>query len=205
MEISTNLVRELREKTGAGVMDCKKALAQASGDFDKAVHWLREKGVAQVAQRAGRAVREGLVASYIHPGSKIGVLIEVNCESDFVARTPEFQTLARELAMQVAAASPRCVRREEVAAAVVEQERQIYLAQAAGKPSAVVEQIVSGRLEKFFREVCLLEQGYIRDPARTVGELLGEFVGKLGERIEVRRFARFQLGEALDSAAPISA
>jgi elongation factor Ts len=198
-DVNANIVRELREKTGAGVMDCKKALGEANGDLEKAVIWLREKGIAQAAKRAGRVASEGSIGAYIHAGGKLGVLVEVNCESDFVAKTPEFQTLVKELAMQIAAANPRCVRREELSAEIIEQERQIYASQAAGKPEPVVNKIVEGKLEKFYREACLLEQGYVRDPARTVSELLGEYVAKLGEKIEVRRFVRFQLGEGLES------
>lgn len=196
-DVNANIVRELREKTGAGVMDCKKALGEANGDLEKAVIWLREKGIAQAAKRAGRVASEGSIGAYIHAGGKLGVLVEVNCESDFVAKTPEFQTLVKELAMQVAAANPRCVRREELSSEIIEQERQIYASQAAGKPEPVINKIVDGKLEKFYREACLLEQGYVRDPARTVSELLGEYVAKLGEKIEVRRFVRFQLGEGL--------
>ncbi|MGD0074083.1 MAG: translation elongation factor Ts [Candidatus Binataceae bacterium] len=198
-DVNANIVKELREKTGAGVMDCKKALAEANGDLEKAVVWLREKGIAQAAKRAGRVASEGSVGAYIHAGGKLGVLVEVNCESDFVAKTPEFQTLVKELAMQVAAANPRCVRREELAPEVIEQERQIYASQSAGKPEPVINKIVEGKLEKFYREACLLEQGYVRDPARAVSELVGEYVAKLGEKIEVRRFVRFQLGEGLET------
>ncbi len=196
MEVNANLVKELRDKTGAGVMDCKKALAETKGDLEKAVVWLREKGIAQAAKRAGRAASEGAIGSYIHAGGKLGVLVEVNCESDFVAKTPEFQTLVKEIGMQIAAASPRCVSREELPAAVIEQERQIYASQSAGKPEQVVAKIVEGKIEKFYRDVCLLEQAWVRDPNRTVSDLIGEYVGKLGEKIEVRRFVRFQLGES---------
>jgi elongation factor Ts len=197
MDVSANLVKELREKTGVGVMDCKKALAEAKGDLEKAIVWLREKGIAQAAKRSGRVASEGSIGAYIHAGGKLGVLIEVNCESDFVAKTPEFQTLVKELAMQVAAANPRCVNREDLPAGVIEQERQIYASQSAGKPAQVVAKIVEGKLEKFYREVCLLEQSWVRDPNRTISDLIGEHVGKLGEKIDVRRFERFQLGESL--------
>ncbi len=199
MELNATLVKELREKTGAGVMDCKKALAEANGDLEKAVVWLREKGIAQAAKRAGRVASEGAIGSYIHAGGKLGVMVEVNCESDFVAKTPEFQALVKELAMHIAAANPRCVSREEIPPEVIEQERQIYASQAVGKPEQVVAKIVDGKLEKFYREVCLLEQAWVRDPNRTIPDLLGEYVGKLGEKIEVRRFVRFQLGEAATS------
>ena len=197
-EVSANLVRELREKTGAGVMDCKKALAEANGDLEKAVAWLRERGIARAARRAGRLASEGSIGAYIHAGGKLGVLVEVNCESDFVAKTPEFQTLVKEVAMQIAAANPRCVRREELPREVIQQERQIYASQSAGKPEPIVNKIVEGKLEKFYREVCLLEQSYVRNLNRTIADLIGEYVGKLGEKIEVRRFVRYQLGEGLD-------
>ena len=197
MDVNANLVRELRDKTGAGVMDCKKALAESSGDLEKAAVWLREKGIAQAAKRAGRVASEGSIGAYIHAGGKLGVLVEINCESDFVAKTPEFQALVKEIAMQIAAANPRCVRREELSAAVIEQERQIYASQAAGKPAAVIGKLVDGKLEKFYRDVVLNEQAWVRDPSRTIGDLVGEYVGKLGEKIEIRRFSRFQLGENL--------
>jgi elongation factor Ts len=205
MDINANVVRELREKTGAGVMDCKKALAEASGDLDKAIVWLRERGIAQAAKRAGKLASEGSIGSYIHAGGKLGVLVEVNCESDFVAKTPEFQTLVKEIAMQIAAANPRCVSREDVSAEVIEQERQIYATQSAGKPEAVVKKIVDGKLEKFYRDVCLNEQAWVRDPNRTITDLLGEYVAKLGEKIEIRRFVRFQLGESRDGNAAAGA
>ena len=199
MEVNANLVKELREKTGAGVMDCKKALAEAAGDLEKAVVWLREKGVAAAAGRAGRVASEGSVGSYIHAGGKLGVLIEINCETDFCAKSEAFQGLVKNLAMQVAAANPRSVRREEIPADVIEQERQIYASQAEGKPAAVIGKIVEGKLEKFFKEACLLEQAYVRDPNKTVNDLLVEAALQMREKIEVRRFVRFQLGETLDS------
>ena len=205
MEIKANIVRELREKTGAGVMDCKKALAEASGDLEKAVVWLRERGIAQAAKRSGKLASEGSVGTYIHAGGKLGVLVEVNCETDFVAKTPEFQGLVKEIAMQIAAANPRCVSREDVSAEVIEQERQIYATQSAGKPKAVVKKIVDGKLEKFYRDVCLNEQAWVRDPNRTITDLLGEYVAKLGEKIEIRRFVRFQLGESRDGNAAAGA
>jgi elongation factor Ts len=200
-EISPTLVRELRERTGAGVMACKSALAEAAGDVEKAIVSLREKGLAAAAKKAGRAATEGLVGSYIHAGGRIGVLIEVNCETDFVARTDDFKTLVKELAMQIAAANPRVVSREDVPASVVEAERSIYRAQAAGtgKPEKVLEKIVDGKVEKFFADTCLLEQPYVREPEKPVSRLVGEAVGKLGENIVVRRFVRFQLGEQSSS------
>jgi elongation factor Ts len=201
MDLSANLVKDLREKTGAGVMDCKKALAESKGDLEKATVWLREKGIAQAAKRAGRVASEGSVGAYIHAGGKLGVLVEVNCESDFVAKTPEFQTLVKEIGMQIAAQNPRCVRREELDAAVIEQERQIYASQTVGKPEQVINKIVEGKLEKFYKDVVLNEQAWVRDPNRTINDLVGEYVGKLGEKIEIRRFVRFQLGERRDGPA----
>jgi elongation factor Ts len=200
MEIRADAVKELREKTGAGFMDCKKALSESSGDLDQAVRWLREKGLAAAAKKAGRVTSEGSIGSYLHAGGRIGVLVEVNCETDFVAKTPDFQALVKELAMQVAAASPalpRFVRREEVPADVVEQEREIYRAQArsSGKPDKVIEKIVDGKIDKFLSDVCLLEQPFIRDPEKSVKDVVAEAIAKLGENIYVRRFARFQLGE----------
>jgi elongation factor Ts len=198
MDLSANLVKDLREKTGAGVMDCKKALAESKGDLEQAAIWLREKGIAQAAKRAGRIASEGSVGSYIHAGGKLGVLVEVNCESDFVAKTPEFQTLVKEIGMQIAAQNPRCVRREELDSAVIEQERQIYVSQSIGKPQQVINKIVEGKIEKFYKDVVLTEQAWVRDPNRTINDLVGEYVGKLGEKIEIRRFVRFQLGEHRD-------
>jgi len=205
MELNANQVKELREKTGAGIMDCKKALAEAAGNLEKAVVWLREKGIAAAAGRAGRVASEGSVGSYIHAGGKLGVLIEVNCETDFCAKSEAFQALVKELAMQVAAANPRCVRREDLSPAVVEQERQIYASQAEGKPAAVVTKIVDGKIEKFYKEACLLEQAYVRDPNRTVNDLLGEAAIQMREKIDVRRFVRYQLGETLDGKATTAA
>lgn len=200
-DVNANLVKDLRDKTGAGVMDCKRALAESGGDLTKAARWLRDKGIAQAAKRAGRVASEGSIGCYIHAGGKLGVLLEVDCESDFVAKTPEFQGLVKEIAMQIAATNPRCVRREELPAGMIEQERQIYASQSQGKPEAVINKIVEGKLEKFYREVCLLEQGYMRDAARTISEIVAEYSAKVGEKIEVRRFVRFQLGEGLDGKA----
>jgi elongation factor Ts len=191
------LVKELRERTGAGIVDCQKALAETGGNLDKAITFLREKGLAAAAKRAGRAAAQGTVGSYIHGGGKIGVLVEVNCETDFVARTDEFQRLVKDIAMQIAAANPRYVRREEVSEAEKEQERAIYRVQTeqSGKPAAVITRIVEGKLEKFFSEVCLLEQPFIRDPSKTIEQLVKEAVARTGENIVIRRFARFQIGE----------
>ena len=201
-EVSAALVRELRDKTGAGMMDCKRALGESNGDLEKAVVVLREKGLAAAAKRATRAASEGTVGSYIHAGGKIGVLIEVNCETDFVARTPQFQALVKELAMQVAAANPRYVVREEVPASVLDIERDIYRAQAAssGKPAAVIEKIVDGKIDKFYADACLLEQAFIKEPQKSVRQLVTDTIAQLGENVVVRRFARFQLGEASETA-----
>lgn len=200
MEISAAQVKELRDKTGAGFMDCKNALAEAAGDIDDAVKWLREKGLAAAAKKAGRATSEGTIGTYLHAGGRIGVLIEVNCETDFVAKTEEFQTLVKDLAMQVAAASPtvpRFVQREDVDLAVVEAEREIFRAQArnSGKPEKVIEKIVEGKVDKFLADICLLEQPFIRDPQKSVQDVVTAAIAALGENIGVRRFARFQLGE----------
>jgi elongation factor Ts len=197
-EVNALIVRDLREKSGAGVMDCKKALAEANGDLEKAMILLRERGIAQAGKRAGRVASEGTVGAYIHAGGKLGVLVEVNCESDFVAKTTEFQTLVKEIAMQIAATNPRSVRREEIPAGLIEQERQIYASQSAGKPEAVVHKIVDGKLEKFYRDACLIEQAYMRDPNKTIGDLVNEAVAKMGEKIEIRRFVRFQLGQSAE-------
>ena len=193
------MVRELREKTGAGMMDCKKALAETEGNFEKAVDYLRQKGLATAAKRAGRVASEGRVGSYIHAGGKIGVMVEVNCETDFVAKTDDFQAFAKDVAMQIAASSPLFVRREEVPPAVLEKEREIYRLQAreAGKPEKIIEKIVDGKLEKYYSEVCLLEQIFVKNTDITIQDLLNGLIGKLGEKIEVRRFARFQVGEGI--------
>ncbi|MFH1279680.1 MAG: translation elongation factor Ts [Candidatus Eisenbacteria bacterium] len=197
MSISADQVKKLRERTGAGMMDCKKALTEMKGDMDKAVDHLRKIGAATAAKKGGRATNDGLVYSYIHPGGRVGVLLEVNCETDFVARTGEFQTLCKDIAMHVAASSPVAVRREEVAEEVVASERAIYEAQAeaSGKPEKVREKMVEGRLEKFFGESVLLEQPFIKEPKQKVSDVVAAVIGKLGENITVRRFARFSLGE----------
>ena len=196
MPITADQVKQLREMTGAGMMECKKALAEASGDLEKAVDVLRKSGAANAEKRAGRMANEGRVDAYIHPGARVGVLIEVNCETDFVARTTEFEELVRNLAMQVAAVGADYVRREDVPAERVERERAIYAGQleGQGKPAAIVEKIVSGKLDKFFSEICLLEQPYVRDDKKTVGDLLQEAAAKTGENLVVRRFARYRLG-----------
>lgn len=198
---SITLVRELRERTGAGVVDCQKALAETGGELEKAITFLREKGLAAAAKRVGRAAAQGTVGSYIHGGGKIGVLVEVNCETDFVARTEEFQRLVKDISMQIAAANPRYVRREEVSEAEKEKERAIYRTQTeqSGKPTAVIERIVEGKLVKFFSELCLLDQPFIRDPSKTIEQLVKESVARTGENIVVRRFSRFQIGEGEES------
>ena len=197
MTVTAEQVRQLREQTGAGMMECKKALMDAAGDVTKAVEMLRKSGVARAEKRAGRTASEGLVDSYIHPGNRVGVLIEVNCETDFVARTPEFQELVRNLAMQVAAAGAEYLRREDVPPERGAAEREIYAAQLAGqgKPPAIVYKIVQGRLDKFFSEICLLEQPYIRDDKITVSDLITQAAAKTGENIVVRRFTRYRLGQ----------
>ena len=196
MEITAEKVKELREKTGAGMMDCKKALAETKGDFEKAVVWLREKGVAQVAKRSGRSANQGVIGSYVHSG-KVGVLVEVNCETDFVAKTDDFLNLAKELAMQVAASVPKYVSREEVPAVELEQEKAIYLNEAkqSGKPEAVQAKIAEGKIESYYKQVCLMEQPYIREPKKSVKQYVTEVAAKLGENVVVRRFSRLQLGE----------
>jgi len=197
MDISAEMVRKLREETGAGMMDCKSALVEANGDMDKARDILRKKGLAAAQKRAGRAASQGVVSSYIHPGSQIGVIVEVNCETDFVAKTPEFQSLVKEIAMHVAASSPLYVSKEEVPAQVLEKEKEIYKAQAAaqGKPPAVADKIAEGKLKDYFATACLLEQPFIRDGKLTVGQLVQEKVAVIKENIVVRRFARFRVGE----------
>lgn len=198
MEIFT-AIKELRQRTGAGVMDCKNALMECAGDIDKAIDSLRRKGLAKAAKKAGRVAAEGLIGSYIHPGSRIGVLVEVNCETDFVARTDDFQNLAKEISMHIAAMNPVYIGRGDVPEEVIEREKEIFRAEAmaSGKPEKVVEKIVEGRMEKFFAENCLLEQAYIRDPEITVQNLISGTVAKLGENINVRRFTRYQLSEVL--------
>jgi len=196
MQITADQVKQLREITGAGMMECKKALAESGGDVEKAIDAMRRSGAAKAEKRSGREANEGRVDSYIHPGNRVGVLIEVNCETDFVARTGEFEELVRNLAMQAAAAGAEYVRREDVPAERVDRERAIYVAQLAdqGKPAAIVEKIVSGKLDKFFSEVCLLEQTYIRDDKKTVSDILQEAIAKTGENLVVRRFMRYRLG-----------
>lgn len=197
MEITATMVKELREQTGAGILDCKLALQEADGDFEKAAQLLRKKGLARAAKKVGRAANEGLVEAYIHAGGRIGALVELNCETDFVARTDAFKELAHDLAMQVAATSPRYLDVEEIPAEVLEGQRETFRAEAAGdgKPEHVVERIVEGKMAKYLEEVCLLRQPFIKDEGLTVRDLITEKIAQLGENIVVRRFARFELGE----------
>ena len=196
--ISATMVKELREKTGAPMMDCKSALTEAKGNMEEAIVVLRKKGMASAAKKASRSASEGSVGTYIHAGGKIGVLLEINCESDFVARTDDFQDLLKDIAMHIAATDPRYIRKEDVTAADMEREKDIYRAQAAatGKPAPVVEKIVEGKMAKFYEEVCLLEQPFIKEQTVTIGQLVAQKVGKLGENLMVRRFARFKVGDS---------
>ena len=198
--ITADQVKQLRDKTGAGMMECKSALTEAGGDQEKAVDLLRKKGLASAAKRAGRATSNGVVGSYIHMGGKVGVLVEVNCETDFVARTEDFQTLVKEIALHIAAADPRYARREDVPADVLEKEKEIYRAQFAdsGKPAPVVEKIVDGKLGSYYSQVVLVDQPYVRDPSVTVSQLIAQAAAKTGENITVSRFARFKVGEHVE-------
>ncbi|WP_243370679.1 translation elongation factor Ts [Geotalea sp. SG265] len=200
MSITASQVNELRKATGAGLMDCKKALTETGGDHEKAVDYLRKKGLAAASKKAGRAATEGLVGSYIHAGGKIGVLVEVNCETDFVAKNEGFQTFVKDIAMHIAAASPLYVRREEVDPAVLEREKDIYRAKAkeSGKPDNIVEKIIEGQVNKFYGDICLLEQAFVKDPDKTVQTYLNETIATIGENISIRRFAKFNLGEGLE-------
>ena len=202
--VSAQLVKQLRERTGAPWGDCRAALTESKGDMEGAVEFLRKKGLASAKKRAGRATLEGLVGSYIHTGGKIGVLVELNCETDFVARTDEFQHLAHDIAMHIAASDPRFITKQEVTPEILAKEREIYKAQAAatGKPEKVIEKIVDGKMEKFYEEVCLLEQHFIKDPGQTVGQIVASSIGKLGENINVRRFVRFKLGDTAGAEKP---
>jgi len=203
MEITAEMVRSLRERTGAGIMECKSALSESKGEPELAFQILRKRGLASAAKRSGRTTSEGIVSSYIHPGGRVGVLLEVNCETDFVARTAEFQEMVKNLAMHIAASQPRFVSREDVAESVLAKEREIYLAQAraSGRPEAALAKIVEGKVGKFFQDLCLLEQPYVRDPNQTVQDYLTAVAAKTGENIRIRRFARFALGEVVSSDA----
>ena len=197
MDITAQMVKELREKTGAGMMDCKKALVEAGGDSDKATFVLREKGIAKAASKAGRTTAEGVIATYVHTGDKLGVMVEINCETDFVARTDKFKTFARDVAMHIAASSPLCLRREDIDSSLVDGERKVYRQQALneGKPEKIVDKIVEGRLEKYYSEVVLMEQPYVKDNDKTIADFVKDMIATLGENIIISRFARFRLGE----------
>lgn len=199
MEVTAKMVKELRERTGAGMMDCKNALKEVDGDEKKAIAWLLEKGLSKAQKKAGRTASDGMIGSYVHMNGKIGVLVEINCETDFVAKNEKFQELAKNISMQIAASSPLCVRKEDVPEHLIEQERSIFekQAQAEGKPDHVVQKIVEGRLKKYYKEICLLEQAYIKNDSITVQDLINEMIAVLGEKIEVRRFVRMEVGENL--------
>ena len=199
-QITAGLVKELRERTGAGMMDCKKALTETDGDIDKAIDFLREKGLAAAAKKAGRVAAEGLVYSYIHGGGRIGVLVEVNCETDFVAKTEQFQTLVKDVAMHIAAANPSYLTRDEAPTTELDHEKEVLSEQARneGKPEKIIEKMVAGRIEKYYKEVCLLDQPFVKDPDKTISQLVTESIAKIGENISVRRFARYQLGVGIE-------
>ena len=199
-EITAALVKELRERTGAGMMDCKKALSATDGDLEKAIDFLREKGLAAAAKKAGRVAAEGLVEAYIHGGGRIGVLVEVNCETDFVAKTDAFKELVKDIAMHIAATNPSYLKREEVPTAELEHEQAVLAEQARneGKPEKIIEKMVAGRIEKYYKEVCLMEQPFVKDPDKTISDLITESIAKIGENISIRRFPRYQLGEGIE-------
>lgn len=196
MNITSQMVKDLRDKTGAGMMDCKKALSENDGDMEKAIDFLRQKGLAVAAKRAGRATSEGVIETYIHAGGKLGVMVELNCETDFVAKTDGFREFARDVAMHIAAANPVSLSRSDVPEEIVERERQIYIQQAldSGKPENIVEKIVAGKVDRFLSEICLLEQKFVKNPEVSVQDMLTELIGKMGENVSVRRFSRFQVG-----------
>lgn len=200
MEVTAGMVKELRERTGAGMMDCKKALIECEGNTEKAIDFLREKGLAAAAKKAGRIAAEGIVDAYIHMGGRIGVLVEVNCETDFVAKTDQFKDLVHDIAMHIAASNPQYVRREEVPTGDLEKEKEVLRAQALneGKPEKIVERMVEGRVEKYYKEICLMEQPYVKDPDKSVGDLIAEATGSIGEKISIRRFTRYERGEGLE-------
>ncbi len=199
MDISANLVKELREKTGAGMMDCKKALVETSGNFDKAVEFLRKKGIASAEKKAGRATKEGTVSSYIHGEGRVGVLVEVNCETDFVAKTEQFRNFVKDVSMHIAAAAPKYVRPDEIPAETVAKEKEIAIAQmqSQNKPAAVLEKIAEGKIRKYYEETCLMNQAFVKDPDKTIEQLLKETIAGVGENLSIRRFARFVLGEGI--------
>jgi elongation factor Ts len=200
MEVTATLIKDLRERTGAGMSDCKKALTEVAGDMDKAIDYLRTKGLAKAAKKAGREATEGSVVSYIHAGGRIGVLVEINCETDFVARNEDFQAFTRDVAMQIAAMGPQFVRKDEVSDDVVAREREVLLAKAkeSGKPEAVVAKMVDGQISKWMKEICLLDQPFVKDNDKTIEQLQQELIAKIGENIKIRRFVRFELGEGLE-------
>lgn len=199
-DVTAQMVKEIRDRTGAPFLDCKKALDETSGDFEKAIEILRIKGLTKVAKRLGRETPEGAITSYIHPGGKIGVMVEINCETDFVARNEEFQTFAKEIAMQIAAANPSYINREDIPESVLLKEKEVMKAQVieSGKPEGVADKIVQGKIEKFYEEACLSDQAYIRDPKIKIKDILSSLVAKIGENIVIRRFVRYQVGEPLD-------
>ena len=199
-EITAALVKELRERTGAGMMDCKKALSATDGDLEKAIDFLREKGLAAAAKKSGRVAAEGLVEAYLHGGGRIGVLVEVNCETDFVAKTDAFKELVKDIAMHIAATNPSYLKREEVPTAELEHEQAVLAEQARneGKPEKIIEKMVAGRIEKYYKEVCLMEQPFVKDPDKTISDLITESIAKIGENISIRRFTRYQLGEGIE-------
>ncbi len=196
-EITAKMVKELRDKTSAGMMDCKKALGEADGDLEKAVKFLREQGIASASKRSGRATSEGLIYSYIHPGDKLGVLVEINCETDFVARTDNFKAFAKDVAMQIAAADPKVTDREQMTPELIDAEKEVYrkLALKEGKPEKIVEKIVEGKLDKYYSEACLMEQPFVKDNDRTIKDVVNDVIAKVGENVNIRRFVRFRLGE----------
>jgi elongation factor Ts len=199
-EVTATLIKDLRERTGAGMADCKKALTEVAGDMEKAIDYLRTKGLAKAAKKAGREATEGAVVSYIHGGGRIGVLVEVNCETDFVARNEDFQTFTRDVAMQIAAMSPQFVRKEEVSQGVIDRERDVLVAKAkeTGKPEPVVQKMVDGQISKWLKEICLLDQAWVKNPDKTIDQVQQELIAKIGENIKVRRFVRYELGEGLE-------
>lgn len=200
MEVTATLIKDLRERTGAGMADCKKALVEVNGDIDKAIDYLRTKGLAKAAKKAGREATEGSVVSYIHGGGRIGVLVEINCETDFVARNEDFQAFSKEVALQIAAMNPMFVRKDEVSTDVVEKERAVLLAKAkeSGKPEPVIAKMVDGQISKWMKEICLLDQPFVKNPDKTIEQVQSELVAKIGENIKIRRFVRFELGEGLE-------
>jgi elongation factor Ts len=199
-EVTATLIKDLRERTGAGMSDCKKALIEVEGDIDKAIDYLRTKGLAKAAKKAGREATEGAVVSYIHGGGRIGVLVEINCETDFVARNEDFQSFTRDVALQIAAMNPQFVRKDEVSQDVVDREREVLIAKAkeTGKPDPVIQKMVDGQIAKWMKEICLLDQSYVKDPDKTIDQVQQELIAKIGENIKIRRFVRFELGEGLE-------